>query len=318
VYGKPNKREKKFMTLRFDDRGELGQKGRFGQDLDKTIRSISCSPLSGDRYAFTGTWSELANTRPEGIFFARGDLESLDFIRYTRFSELENFYDFLPPRQVRRIDRKKKKKKAKGKDFTTRHFMISHPIVEVEGGYLYLGESYYPTYRTQEVIRYRMINGVSTPIYTYQTVFDGYQYTHAVLAFFNKEGNRVWDEIFPIVTAHKPFSPKRYISIPEKPQNSIEMVYSSGYRIISKSFNLDGSLARSFESEAIELPFPGDRTRWSVSDLYHWYGAYFIAYGVQKIKNARPDPKEKGKAKGLREKRKRKVFFITKVRYDDR
>ena len=65
-------------------------------------------------------------------------------------------------------------------------------------------------------------------------------------------------------------------------------------------------MIQDFESDFIETGHVNDKTRRTYSNIDHWYDKYFIAYGSQTIKNKEDKDVEK----------KRKVFFINKIKYD--
>jgi len=170
----------------------------------------------------------------------------------------------------------------------------------LDEGYLFIGEAYYPTYRTETYTTYS--NGVA--VTQTRQVFDGYQYTHAVVTRYNKYGEMVWDQIFEMYPSYKPFFVKRFISIAEGDQDALNLVFASRSRIVSKSFSYEGEVISDRTSDPIETGLDGDKTKWSNSNVDYWYDDYFIAYGRQKIKN-----KEKGQ-------RKRFVYFVNKIKFE--
>ena len=204
------------------------------------------------------------------------------------------------------IEKKQKKKAKKGKEYSINFSIADHNIIEKEDGYIFLGEAYYPTYRTESYTTTTTVNGVTTTQTRYRTVFDGYQYTHSVIAKFSKEGELVWDKTFEMWQAYKPYYVKRFISIAEENQSNISLVFASGGSIISKSFDTKtGAIEKDERSKPIETGLSEDQVKRSFSNIDYWYGNYFLAYGNQKIKNS----------KDASVKRKRKVFFFSKVKY---
>jgi hypothetical protein len=220
---------------------------------------------------------------------------------------LDNFLSYLPERKQERLEKKKDRKEKKGKEFNIDYRILAHEVMPLEDGYLLLGEAYYPTYRTISYTTTTMVNGMVTTRLITQQVFDGYQYTHAMLSKFDKEGNLMWDEIFEMWNAYKPFHVKRFISIAEKNQNSLKLVFASRNKINAKSIDFGGSVILDSQSEEIQTTFTGDKTKASFSNLAYWYDNYFIAYGQQKIKN---------KEDANDTKKKRKVFFISKIKFE--
>ncbi len=106
--------------------------------------------------------------------------------------------------------------------------------------------------------------------------------------------------------AHKPYYVKRFISMAEKNQNFSKLVFASRNKIVSKSIDYNGSVIQDSESEEIDTAHEGDKEKRSFSNVDFGYDKYFIAYGRQIIKN-----------KGNKDvKRKRKVYFISKIKFE--
>ncbi len=235
------------------------------------------------------------------MFFCKAHGEEIEFIEFYDYLKLDNFLSYLPERKQKRIEKKKKKKEKRGKELFFNYLIADHEIKVLEDGYLFLGEAYYPTYRTESYTTY--VNG--SPVTRTRTVFDGYQYTHAVLARFDKMGKMEWGQTFEMNPQTKPYYAKRFISTPEVVDDGISMVFASGSKIYTKVVNEEGITIDDEESEQIELQKEGDEIKYSSSNLDYWYKDFFLAYGYQKIKNK----EERGKD------RKRKIFFMTKIRY---
>jgi hypothetical protein len=143
-----------------------------------------------------------------------------------------------------------------------------------------------------------------------RNVFDGYQYTHAVLARFDAVGEMRWDQIFEMSPWSKPYYVKRFVSIASGTANAINMAFVDGNKFVSKSFALDGALNSSKHSDEIDTGQKGDRSRWASTDMSHWYEHYFIVCGTQRIKNDEEDAVKANKGK-----KKRDVFFVNKIGY---
>ncbi|MGB1102856.1 MAG: hypothetical protein ACPG21_04440 [Crocinitomicaceae bacterium] len=224
----------------------------------------------------------------------------MNYVEYYNFADLENFFSYISERKQEKIERKRERKKAKGKELKYNYLIADHPVIVLDNGYLFIGEAYYPTYRTEYYTAYS--NGV--PVTQTRQVFNGYQYTHAVVARYNQYGEMVWDQIFEMYPSHKPFSVQRFISIASGDQNTLNLVFANRSRIVAKSFSFEGDVIYDRTSDPIETGLDGDKTKWSSSSVNYWYDDYFIAYGRQKIKN-----KEEGE-------KKRFVYFVNKIRFE--
>ncbi len=296
----------KTYVLRLDDEGNKKDTYDFSMTLTEIITSATASVIAEGKYAYTGTYSKTSRYSSEGLFFALVSDGKIEKITFFNFLELDNFLNYLPEKQQEKIEKKKEKKEKKGKELTLRYYLAPHNLIQTDDGYLYLAEAYYPTYRTEYYYTTSYVNGRTVTTRQSRQVFDGYQYTHAFFAKFNKSGEKLWDQSFEMWMTYKPFYVKRFIHIAAQEQNSLKMVYASNSFIHSKKFDFDGKILEDKEPQKIETEIEGDKTKYSFSNINFWFGNYFLAYGTQIIKNKTNDDVDK----------KRKVFFINKLKFE--
>jgi hypothetical protein len=103
----------------------------------------------------------------------------------------------------------------------------------------------------------------------------------------------------------KPFSIVKFISVKIDNTSQISMVYEDNNNLVSKAIDNKGKVIVDRKVEVIMKSVSGDKVKFSSSEIKPWYGDYFLAYGYQRIKNT-----EKKDVK-----RKRDVFFLSKVKY---
>lgn len=302
VKARISKKQTELFVIKLDDEGEKRSQYQLTKDIDKNLVGVSARSIGSGDYIFTGTYSDTKSSSSQGLFFCKAQGENIEFIEFYDFLSLDNFLTYLPERRQKKIEKKKKKKESKGKELKINYLIADHEIKVLDDGYLFLGEAFYPTYRSESQTSY--VNG--RPVTTYTQVFDGYQYTHAVLARFDKKGRMEWDQTFEMYPYYKPYYAKRFISTPDEIDDGISMVFSSGRTIKTKVVDEDGTILKDEESEEIEVEKEGDQIKYSTSDLDYWYDDYFLTYGYQKIKN-----KEEAKRKD----RKRRIYYMAKVKY---
>jgi hypothetical protein len=295
-------------VIRLNRKGSKEHAFNLTKNVEENFSSISALKLDKDKYIYTGTYSTEYTNLSEGLFVCQTEGDDISFIKFYNFLDLNNFLSYLPEKRQERIEKRKEKKNKKGKELKINYKIASHEVITLDDGYLFLGEAYYSTYRTETYLATTTVNGVTTTTTQTRQVFDGYQYTHAVLAKFDKNGNLLWDQTFEMWPVEKPFYEKRFISIAAKDQNSIKLVFISHNQLNSKSIDFSGSVLQDTQSEEIQTNFEGDKVKRSFSKINHWYENYFIAYGEQKIKN-NEDKKNT--------KRKRNVYFINKIKYEN-
>ncbi len=310
LYISANKRRQvETYVMMLDDNGNKTKLFKLTGDIDKNFINISAQCIGNNKYLYAGTYSNKGSVYSDGIFFCKLVNDKIDFIKYYKYSDLSNFFKYLPKRKQKKIAKKKKKKKAKGKSLKVKYMIALHKIIKEKDGYILIGEAYFPTYRTVTTTSY--VNG--SPQTTTYTVFDGYKYTHAVIIKFSKTGELMWDQVFKMMPYSKPFYVKRFISVDESAKNGeIHIAFSDDDKIVSKAFDSNGKVIYDKETNTIKTDYQGDHSKWTISNLDYWYDNYFISYGTQKIKNT--SSKKTKHKKNV--KRKRKVFFISKIEYE--
>ncbi|MEM8892880.1 MAG: hypothetical protein AAGD28_33180, partial [Bacteroidota bacterium] len=307
IQARINKKTAETWLLKLDQEGKKKSLIKLSESSGRMLKGASASLSQGGAIIFTGTYAKKYSSESEGLFFASYKEEKEEFIQFYKFDELDNFFNYLSAKKQAKLERKKKRKKARGKELKTLYRIASHEIRELEDGYLFLGEAYYPTYRTEtQIITTTGMDGSSMTTTTTVEEFDGFQYTHAVIAKFDFFGNLSWDRTFKMWPSSKPFKVINFINVDESDEEAINMVFASNNEIMSKSILYEnGFEVREKERDQILTAYEGDKTKRSHSSLNYWYDNFYLAFGTQKIKN-KVDPEVRPK---------RRVFFISKVAY---
>ncbi len=299
------KKASDIYVIQVNEEGENQLVYNLTQNTSRNIINLSARNAGQGNYIFTGTYNEANHKGSTGIFICQAKGSELDFIEFHPYLDLDNFLSYLPEKRKERIEKKKARKESQGKEMKIRYRLADHDIITLKDGYQLLGEAYYPTYRTESYQTTQTINGRTRTVTQSRQVFDGYQYTHALLAKFDFQGKLLWDQTFEMWPAYKPYSVTRFINIVNQNEEQIKLVFSNRSRIVSKIFGREGQVLQDIESEPIESLYESDKYKWTASTIDYWYDNYFLAYGRQKIKNKDDD----------NVKRKRKVYFISKIKY---
>lgn len=273
--------------VRMDMQGNQLGANNLTADIAERIISASVSK-AGNKFFVTGTYSKSKKGGAEGIFFSELKDDRFNNIKFYNFLKLKNFTEYMSDRKQAKIERKKEKAEKAGKEYSLKYLMASHRIMTDGKDYFYLGEAFYPVYRTTRI-------GNTTV-----TTFAGYNYTHAVLAKFDVAGNLLWDECFPMEPRIMPMYVKRFVSASLKGKN-VNLLFADKNRLVSKLFrNADGNVIQDRTSEIMETDNDDeDVKKMRYSNSQHWYGDNFLVYGTQVVKNAKTGER-------------RKVFAITK------
>ncbi|MBC7641334.1 MAG: hypothetical protein H7174_03195 [Flavobacterium sp.] len=293
INAKTNRKNEDLYISKLNFNGDQLETYNITTDIEEKLITFQATKMNG-KYILTGTFSKTKKDMSQGIFLAEVVNKKLNFMKFYNFLDLKNFTSYLPQKQQDKIEKKKERKEENGKELLINYNIAIHPIIAVENGYEFLGEAYYPVYHT---VTTRMANGG----FSSYTVFDGYRYTHAVLAKFDKQGGLSWDNTFSMYPNSMPFYVKRFIQIKQDNAN-LNLVFADRNQINYKSFNpLNGSEIKSTTQEIIDTYNEGDKVKRSFSNIEYWYDDNFLAFGSQVIINKEA------------EKRKRKIIFLNKI-----
>lgn len=291
-----------YHIFRFNKKGELigGKPMVIHNSGDSYITSFSLTKRK-DRsgYLLGGTSSESNKASSNGIVLGKiSNTGAMERMSYTNYLDLKDFLSYLSEKQQGKIERKKERKSEKGKELKLNYRCATHDIEERNGKYYFIGEFYYPTYRTETYTTY--VNG--QPVTHTRQVFDGYRYTHAMIASFDENANLLWCETTELYVGYKPMSVRRFIRSAYD-DNSVKLVYTSGSKVRTVKYSLNGGSGEKTSVSYIETEDDTDDVKYTVgSSIMPWYDDYYILSGYQKIKNAEDRRK------------KRKVHFVSKLR----
>lgn len=288
--------------LDVDTDGIFNTPMKIDESAGRFIKSITVGAVGESDVVIAGTYGNASYGPNNGIYFGASSEGEITDITSYNFLEIPNYLDYLPERDQNRLENKIERKASKGKELETSEYLVMHNLIPVDNDFLLITEAYYPTYRTE--YRTTTVKGKTTT--TPVQVFDGYQYTHAMIAKFNKEGEMLWSQVFKMYLWYKPFVARTFIRIAAQEQNSIQLVYADGKNIYSKSFSFDGEILYDKTSNPINTDNENDKVKQSYSNISYWYDKYFLSYGVQSIKNKVDDDV----------KRKRTVLFLNKVSFE--
>lgn len=280
------------MKLDFDG-NFVGQPAILTANLtDHHILTASLSKAGG-HYFVTGTYTDKergdATSIAQGIYFGQFNGEAFTFIKFYNFFNLKNFTQYMSEKGQEKIERNKEKAEKKGKTFSQEYSIVSHEIVEQGGNYYYIGEAYHPVYSM----------GSGGFIYL-SRVIAGYKYTHGFIIKFDREGNVLWDNCFPISHKHLPAYVRRFIHA-RFSDNQVNALYAFEDKLVSKTFDANsGEVVKDRNEEALKTDSDDEKVKDNNNvDVEYWYGNHFLIFGDQLVK------KESTKER-------RKVYYINK------
>ncbi|HRK54949.1 MAG TPA: hypothetical protein PK185_13600 [Cyclobacteriaceae bacterium] len=292
IVSSDNYEKKKCLWIRnYDAKGDLIKTTILEPGDKKNLIFGRSIPIGNDEQAVVGVYGRFKEYS-RGIFIARIDPVGEYQIKYYDYGDLNHFFSYMKATRQERIKQRIERKKIKGKKAKFNYRFIVHEVIETKDNYVMLGEAFFP--------KYAYVNGLS------QTrILIGYQYTHAVVIGFDKNGKLTWDnsfEINDIITSNL----NQYVKI-QAQEDKIYLQYVYENEIRSKII-MESQIVEGKSSDEVKLKFEDDvlrNTEFESSSLDYWYDSKLFVYGVQQIRNYSKSQRNNS----------RKVFFINKVDY---
>ena len=234
--------------------------GCFGDKVRKTI-------TGGDRFAYT-----------KGIYISKLDKNKVLWnknILYTQIFNSENS--------------KSKDISKNEKNSRSQIQVLFHNVIESEEQYIFIGETYYPTFHTETRTSYS--NGKWTT-YTV-TIFDGFVYDKCIAFATDKKGTFQWSSIF-YLPYYRTYNPTKERVNVNTLGDKIAVSTFSGSNLVTYFLDEEGFTEESTNTQ-IKTSKADDKIRSSHTNVDIWYDNYYIAYGDMTIKAKKKD--ENGKKK---------------------
>ncbi len=284
-------------------------------------------PISADESLLVGNYSADCMPYSQGIYLTRirhtegGNRTPTpgDSIRYVDFSSLTNFFNYLRPRRQERLKARVELKKKDGKEFRFRYRLMVHDLLPTPNGLQLLAEVYYPQYRGSAspymagTWRGALAGGTQSgriqqvPMNTMRPPADrynqGYQYTHAFVCEFDRQGSLLWDNCLPIKELTDDFLVQKVQISSQK--DRLVLAYAEKDEVRAEVIRRDSVL---LTVPPLLLGTGSAQEKVAQADhqtLTAWFGPYFLTSGYQRI------VAERGFATPPRD-----VFYVSRLRID--
>ncbi len=284
-----NYEKKKSLWIRnYDAMGELVKTTVLQPDENKNLLFGRSVKLSNGEQIVAGVYGRFTDYS-RGIFVAGINTVGEYGVRYYNFSELKNFFSYMKAKRQKRIKDRIERRTVRGKKIKFNYRFLIHDILPYKDQYIMTGEAFYPHYTYpssynygRSRVYYPTASGFG-PGMRNDLVFDGYQYTHAVVVGFDSNGKIQWDNSFEINDV-KTMQLQQFVEVkPEK--DRIVLMYLFENKLRSKIIR-DSEVLEGKTQDAIKPNTLGEKVdiRGIESEqLNYWYGNYFYAFGVQKL-----------------------------------
>lgn len=267
----------------------------------------------------------------QGLYISKVDGETPEYLKMHSFTDFKNFFKFMSEKQQQRIEKKIKRKKGQGDDLKLNYRVLVHDIIQKDNQYILVAEVFYPEFRTNNTYgspfygstfgspfgygygslnalrfsRYYGLNSWAWNPWMYSNYnnnnqqFDGFKYTHAIVAGFDQKGNMLWDNSFSFENV-KSMDLKEKVRISLQ-NDDISLVYSNKGKLASKIVK-GSEVIEGTKVIDIDTQREGDKVRdTETDDIEYWHQNYYLAWGYQKIAN-RTDGS-------------RRVFYLNKIAF---
>lgn len=272
--------------------------------LDGRLTSLSDSTqVMIGSYGYKNLQSTSKGRQAQGLYICRVTPQQVLPLQYYSFTDFRNYFGYLSPRDQEKRQEQVQRRKEKGSDLKLNSNVLVHDIMEQNGQLVMVAESFVPTFRSNSNYGY---GGFGTPfgmsglspwgygLYSMnpfwfgnrsfygnnQQQFDGYQYSHAIVAGFDKAGRLLWDDSFPLDKT-KTMSLNEKVKASQTPEG-IRLLFSDQGRVRALAVQPAG-LSEAQGSESILTQRPADRNRRAGSEnMQYWYDNHFLAWHVQR------------------------------------
>ncbi len=198
------------------------------------------------------------------------------------FASFAHFFDYLPEGRQGRITNAIERKEAAGKNVELDYLLYLHAPLLLADRTVFVAEAYQPIYHTVTRTSTSTVGGKTTTTTTTTVVFDGYLFTHAVVAAFDADGDLLWDASAPIGNVLLPRVQPVVAVVPSA--DALTLMYASNktiYSIVADASGVTGE--RGEQAPAAQEEGESVKRGWSTRSVW-WYDDVFLTWGYQKIK----------------------------------
>jgi len=298
----------------YDRQGNLVKTIIITPEDNKSLIFGSSMPAENGEQVISGVYGRYSEYS-RGIFVAVVNALGEYTIRYYNFSELQRFFNYMKASREKRIKNRIERRKINCKKIKFNYRLLVHELIPYNDQYIMIGEAFYPHYSyTTSNTPFRTFSSSSpsmlNPLMRDGMVFDGYQYTHAVVLGFDKNGKLMWDNSFEINDVRSMKLEKLVKIQPEKDRIILLYLFDNILRskIIRNAEVLEGKSQDNLEATTQTK----SKVKWgpsSSNQLDYWYDHYFFALGTRVIKRG------KVTGRGTMTSEEQKIWFVDKLSY---
>ncbi|WP_025761512.1 hypothetical protein [Dyadobacter tibetensis] len=327
-YAIKNGKETKLLVRAYDDRGRVALEVEQVPEPEYSIINGRLQIIDNNTQLLVGTYGyrNMQSTRSaasQGIFISKFVDGKVQYARYHSFTDFSNFFQFLNPRQQEKLEKRIDKKKEAGQDLKLNYRLLLHDLIPHNENYLLLAEVYYPEFRYQtpgmgsgyqSMMGYPFGRSLYNP-YLYnpmyngraynQQIFDGFTYTHAIVAGISATGNIIWDNHINFEGV-KSMDLRQKVKLQTLAGDQVKLAYTKSGKVMSKTIS-QNRVVKGEASFTLPTGVEGDKIRKTeTDDIDFWYDHYYIAWGSQRISNPNTSSENRGR---------RNIYYLAKIEH---
>lgn len=284
--------------LNYDENGKEQSRIPLDSDAENISLLDGFTVTDNEEQFVVGTYaSKSYSAGAEGLYFTSVKNGKQYATKHYDLSDFEEFWGNYGSKMTARIQKRVNRRKRRGAAGIKLR-ILPNKIEKRGNEILYVGEAYYIEYRTESYY------DAATDRWVNRSVFDGYYFTHGIVAGFDLDGRLLWQDSYPLL--HKTYTLKPQAKIfPDEASDDLLLVSRSGNTLRTQAIR-----GRNLEvrGQSIELLPDEKYEKFRTGELYfdHWYENYFVAYGIMYVK----DKDEKfGR-------RKKTIFYFRRIEYE--
>ena len=306
-----NNKKKSILIKSYDSNGDLIKTVVLEPSDRKSLIFGRAAKVNNDTLVIAGVYGRTSEYS-RGVFVAEVNAFGEYVIHYYNFGDLKNFFHYMKAKKESRIKERIQRRKIRGKKIKFNYRLLVHQLLPYQENFVMLGEAFVPRYSTRRT-GYPGYQGYPYPGYVYSPyafapssryytpyrsdlVFDGFEYTHAVVLCIDAKGKLIWDNSFQINDIRS-YQLDQFVKVvPQK--DHVLLLYLFENTIRSKVIEGNGLAEGNFQSQL--KVSEGNELVGGTAKLQYWYKQRLFIYGTQTIK-----PTNGGNSK--------LVFFINKL-----
>lgn len=241
---------------------------------DKNLLTGNVAQVNEREYWLIGTYGQKESLASRGMFISGIIDDELQWIRFYAFNKIEGFFRYISKQD--RIDFIRKfPDLVEGESVGYQYRLIPHQLVKQEDGVVLIAEACFPKYET---LNQTYFDAMGLPHSVSYEIFEGWNYTHAVVMKLTSSGRDMWQESVPIEQALLPVL-RKTISVNSN-EHPPSIAYMQGHKINSIEISQDSLVHGQAQKIVTNIPQRQSRKPFP-RDLEHWYADNFLAWGIR-------------------------------------